>query len=546
MSTTLDSIEGREAALETFIRDFLAEHEPLAREYSESQWQMNVSGESRWAERGKVLGTKLRQMFARPEAWTFLQGVAAAGGVRDGHLERQLTLLIHEHRAQQVPPETIARTVELEKSLEHRLNTYRAELDGERVTDNAILEILRDSDDLALRRRAWEASKQVGAEVASDLLALARLRNESARQVGFPDYYTMMLELHEIDPAELFALLDRVERGTREPFARWRADLDRRIERRFGVAAADVRPWHVADPFFQVAPAAEVRLDRFFEGRDLETMALGFFDAIGLDVRGVMRHSDLYEKPGKCQHAFCLPIDRDGDVRILCNLRADEKWMGTLLHELGHAAYEVHVGRDLPWLLRTHAHIMSTEASAMLFGRLSRNAAWLERWAGVPAAEAAGIARAAREAVRVQLLLAARWILVMCHMERALYADPEQDLNALWWDLVERFQMLRRPEGRHAPDWAAKIHFTAAPAYYHNYLLGEMTATQLQQHLLENVLGGGADAWSRFVHDPAVGRFMRERFYASGRLYTWNETLRRATGETLQPDHFIRALEPAD
>jgi len=355
-----------------------------------------------------------------------------------------------------------------------------------------------------------------------------------------------MLELREIDPAELFALLGRVEQGTEAPFAVWRADLDRRIERRFGVAAAGVRPWHMADPFFQAAPAAEVRLDRYFEGADLERMALDFYDAIGLDVHGVMRSSDLYEKPGKCQHAFCLAIDRDGDVRILCNLRADEKWMGTLLHELGHAAYEVHVDRGLPWLLRTHAHIMSTEASAMLFGRLSRNAAWLERYSGVSAAEAAGIAAAAREAVRVQLLLATRWILVMCHMERALYANPDQDLNTLWWDLVERFQRLRRPEGRHAPDWAAKVHFTAAPAYYHNYLLGEMTATQLQQHLLDEVLGGGAEAWVRLVRDPAVGRFMQERFYASGRLHPWNETLRRATGETLQPERFIRELTPAD
>jgi len=263
-------------------------------------------------------------------------------------------------------------------------------------------------------------------------------------------------------------------------------------------------------------------------------------------VHDVMKRSDLYEKPGKCQHAFCMAIDRSGDVRILGNLRSDEKWMGTLLHELGHAAYEVYVDRGLPYLLRTHAHIMSTEASATLFGRLSRNAAWLERYAGVPAAEAQSIAAAAREAVRVQLLLATRWILVMCHMERALYANPEQDLNTLWWDLVERFQMMRRPEGRRGPDWAAKIHFTVAPVYYHNYLLGEMTASQLQSHLLEQVLGGGPDAWSRYVHEPAVGRFMAERFYATGRLYPWNETLRRATGKTLSPEPFIAELTPGD
>ena len=50
-----------------------------------------------------------------------------------------------------------------------------------------------------------------------------------------------------------------------------------------------------------------------------------------------------------------------------------------------------------------------------------------------------------------------RLAMVMTHFERALYQDPEQDLNTLWWDLVEEFQGVRRPEGRHAPDWASKI-----------------------------------------------------------------------------------------
>jgi peptidyl-dipeptidase A len=544
MTFMLDSVATREVALADFIRAYVAEHDPLAREYHEAVWRANVTGEARFSERGAELGTRLRQMRARPEAWALLSGIAEAGGVRDPLLARQLELLLHDHRSEQIPADAIARMVRMEKALEHTLNTYRAELDGERVTDNAIMQVLRRSDDASHRRRAWEASKQVGARIAPDLLALVRLRNENARAIGFSDYYTMMLELQEIVPAELFTILERVDEGTRVPFMAWRADLDARLARRFGIAPDEVRPWHMADPFFQVAPAAEVNLDRFYEGARLEDMALGFYDAIGLDVRPVMARSDLYERPGKCQHAFCMAMDREGDVRILCNLQPDEKWMGTLLHELGHAIYERLVDRELPYLLREFAHLSSTEASAMLFGRLSRNAAWLERYAGVPREEAHAIATAAREAVRVQLLLAARWILVMCHMERALYADPDQDLDTLWWDLVERFQMLRRPEGRRTPDWAAKIHFTAAPVYYHNYLLGEMTATQLERHLTGDVLGGGPDVWARYVGDPAVGAFMRERFYRSGKRYPWNETLRRATGETLNPDYFIAELTP--
>jgi hypothetical protein len=57
------------------------------------------------------------------------------------------------------------------------------------------------------------------------------------------------------------------------------------------------------------------------------------------------------------------------------------------------------------------------------------------------------------------MLLTARWVIVMTYFERELYANPERDdLDEMWWHLVEELQLLARPEDRKAPDWAAKIH----------------------------------------------------------------------------------------
>src|SRR5262249_49940262 len=102
----------------------------------------------------------------------YLRGLLASGGVEDTSLQRQLQILHNDIRAHQIPPPMIERMVKLEKSLESRFNNFRAELDGERVSDNQIREILRDSNDGARRRGAWEASKQIGREVAEDLRGL--------------------------------------------------------------------------------------------------------------------------------------------------------------------------------------------------------------------------------------------------------------------------------------------------------------------------------------------------------------------------------------
>ena len=132
------------------------------------------------------------------------------------------------------------------------------------------------------------------------------------------------------------------------------------------------------------------------------------------------------------------------------------------------------------------------------------------------------------------MLVFTRWMMVMTHFERALYADPQQDLNTLWWDLVERYQQLNRPPGRNMPDWASKTHIAQAPVYYHNYMLGEMTASQLQ-HYIENKLGDAP-----LIRQPRTGEWLRTQIFEQGALRLWNEELQFLTGEQLNPEYFVR------
>jgi peptidyl-dipeptidase A len=116
----------------------------------------------------------------------------------------------------------------------------------------------------------------------------------------------------------------------------------------------------------------------------------------------------------------------------------------------------------------------------------------------------------------------------MTRFERALYADPERDLDRLWWDLVERHQGLRRPEGRRAPDWAAKIHVATAPVYYHAYLMGEAFASQANRHV-RKATGRG------LVDNPEAGTWLRDRVFAPGALRPWDGHVEAALGAPLDP-----------
>jgi peptidyl-dipeptidase A len=199
-----------------------------------------------------------------------------------------------------------------------------------------------------------------------------------------------------------------------------------------------------------------------------------------------------------------------------------------MLHEYGHAIYDLEIDRRLPWALRTPPHASSTEAIAMLFGRLSKDEGWMVPYLGLGRAEAQAVEASTKTAFTEGMLVLTRWVLVMTRFERALYADPDRDLDALWWDLVERFQRVHRPDGRKAPDWAAKIHLAIAPVYYHSYLMGEAIASQVS-HAIRDATGRG------LVDNAAAGTWLRDRYFRPGSRERWDLHLATATGSPLDP-----------
>jgi peptidyl-dipeptidase A len=515
----VSSLEDRFAELET--------------EFHEAYWQSQVEATPASEQRRAELELELRRAKGDPRALEEVNE-ALERSPRDPVLRRQLEVLRLSLSANQMSDAQRARIVELQSSVESDFAAYRPEVEGGALSDNEIEEILRSSDDDALRRRAWEASKEIGAVVAERVRELARVRNRVARDQGYPDFYVMSLELQELSEAWLFGVLEELDALTRRRFERWKVDLDDALERRFG--CDQVQPWHYADPFFQSLPwDGSVSLDGALAETSAAEVAAKTFASWDIDLAGVMGRSDLYPRDRKCQHAFCLDVDRSGkDVRILANIVAGERWVEVMLHESGHAAYDVAISPELPYLLHRAAHILVTEATAILSGRLARDPQWLREVAEVDRREVAALESRLARAGAAQALLFARWGLVVVHFERELYADPEADLDTRWWELVERFQLVRPPQGRAAPDWAAKIHIAVAPVYYHNYLLGELLASQLRA-TCERARGG-------LVGTPAAGRLLAERIFRRGSLLPWDALVLDATGTGLRADDFAASL----
>lgn len=537
---SLWSCTSKQEKMENKLRAFISDYEniviPLYKDLTLTSWNANVTGtDADWALSEKA-SFNYAKIHTDTEAFAELTEIKESEAVKDPLLFRQLELLYNLYLGGQVDTSLIAEQIRMETDINKKYSNFRVNLNGEELSDNEVEDILRNSTNSSDLKSAWEGSKMIGPLVADDIIELVKHRNSIAKKIGFNNYHEMSLKLSGQDPEEVTKIFNELDSLTRNNFALLKDDIDSFYVNRYKIPKADLNPWHYQNRYFQEAPEIySVDFDKYFTNQDPVKLAASFFDGMGLNVDPILAKSDLYEKPGKNQHAFSTDIDRSGDVRTLDNIRPDSYWMNTILHELGHGVYSYYNDMSLPFLLRDAAHTFTTEAIANLFGRLATDPQWMLNMGVIDEKEAEKITDNSRKALRLQMLVFSRWAQVMYRFEKAMYENPDQDLNQLWWEIVEKYQLLTKPEGRDMPDWATKIHIALYPCYYHNYLLGEILASQFYGYVTTNVSKGPS-----FVGENEVGDYFRQNVFMPGTRYYWNEMIEKATGEKLTAKYFAK------
>jgi peptidyl-dipeptidase A len=531
----------KEEQLKAFITKHVKMIKPLSREANLAYWEAAVTGKSECYDRYSEMQLKMQQIYNNQAEYQFLKEIKESGEIKDTALNRQLIILYNSYLKNQMRPELLKSIIELSTQIEKNFSTFRGTMNGKRVTNNEIINILKTEKDNNKRENAWLASKQVATVVADDLIKLVKLRNKSAQDLSFPDYHTFSLTVDEQTVEEIDRIFYELYQLTNEPFKKIKGELDQSLANYYGLNREELMPWHYHDPFFQETTLiSQINFDHFYQNKDVKDLAKNFYHGIGLNVETILERSDLYERDGKNPHAFCTDIDREGDVRILCNLMNNEQWMETMLHELGHAVYDKYQDQNKPYLLRKYAHIFTTEAIAMLFGRLSRNPFWMQKMLDLTDTEIEQLEEIGNKYAQLKQLIFARWVLVMYEFEKQLYSNPQQDLNTLWWQLVKKYQFVNKPAERDQPDWAAKIHFSIAPCYYHNYLLGELLASQLHHYIVHEVMLLNSDKDFGYTAQEKIGEYLKKKIFETGASLGWNDMIQSATGETLSAKYFVK------
>ncbi len=483
---------------------------------------------------------------------------------------RQLRMVLENAAvAPQTNPELARRRVAVESAQSAILDGFQFCLDrrGETcrrpLTTNDIDRVLVESDDLRERLRYWDASKEVGVALRPGLSELRDLRNATAREMGFADFFAYRISNYGMTPDEMMALLDRILEEVRPLFdalSCWtRYQLAERFGQRGEVPARIPAHW-IGNRWAQAWPGLveTVDMDALVEDKEPEWIvqqAERFYVSLGFPdlPQTFWENSDLYPVPEgeereKNDHASAWHVDLNQDVRSLMSVEPNWRWFGTTHHELGHIYYYLaYSNPNVPPLLREGANRAFHEAVGNLIELASGQMPYLHQ---------VGLMQEGQEPDQIQVLLDRALtgpivflpfaIGTMSHFEKALYSDglPDAQFQSYWWELAGQYQNVAPPDERPADgcDACSKTHIIDDPGEYYDYALAEVLVYQFHDHICREILHQDPHACNYYDH-PEVGAYLYD-ILRVGATKDWRQVLMEATGSELSAQPMLEYYRP--
>ncbi len=525
-----------EKTLVEFISHHEAKVQPLDKAIQAARWSYDESGSREDLERLDSLKRQRSRLLHDERAFSYLEGLRTSGNIHDPYLQRQVECLYREYLPCQAPLALQDSILTLELSLKSQ--TLNRIVDPEmRHADD----VLRNSTREKELQEAWQYVKSSGKEMGDALAVLVRLRNESARFLGFSNYFDMTLFLEEQDGVCLDSLFSELEQGTEAAYLSMRRRMDSIWFQGKVFDTASLRPWHLRGKFFRLGQRSYgTARDKYYQYVSMENVVMRFFSSINLDLSDVLGRSRVSGEMVFLPFLDCIDMDRNRDVRIIGHLSGTENDMQMLLAMVGEAAYYKNISNTLPYLLRAPASPALVCGVGSFFARMAAYPNWVLSMGIFSAGQACDIRGTTLRAMRQDQLFTCRWWMTVYYFEKRMYEDPDVDLDSLWQELFFRFLRIEPGKDRigHS-DWAMENYFSFHAVQAHNFVLGELWASQVLAHLCQDDPRMGRDSNPNVVGNGRMGTYFKKYVFQPGASLSWQELTVSCTGKPLSCEAFL-------
>lgn len=459
--------------------------------------------------------------------------------------------------------ETVKKLIAAGTAQTERLYGFKFSIDGKEVTPNDIDSLLSDVTDTLMRRKAWEASKAVGASLKEGLINLRGLRNEVVSGLGYSDYFSYQVSDYGMTTDEMMQLLQKFNKELNPLYRELHTYLRYELAKKYGVKdVPDYIPAHWlsnrwGQDWSSMVTVEGLDLDKALQSKDAEWIVRQgekFYVSLGFPglPATFWEKSDLFpvgKDAGykKNTHASAWHMDLENDVRSLMSVVPNAEWYETVHHEYGHVYYYISYSNpEVPYLLREGANRAYHEALGSLMGLAAMQK---------PFAAGLGLidANASVDETKQLLKDALNYVVfipwstgTMSRFEYELYSKnlPPDQWNKRWWEIVKEYQGIVPPgdRGEEFCDAATKTHINDDAAQYYDYALSYILLFQLHDHIAKNILKQDPHA-TNYFGNKEVGKFIGD-IMRPGSSADWRQLLKEKTGEDLSARAMLDYFQP--
>ena len=179
--------------MQDFITAYEAKVKPLIKDMNLAYFDAAVTGKEEAYQKSAKLELEVSKIFANKQDFAKLKELKESGKVTDPLLKRQLYVLYNSYLSQQIDEKKMEEMINLSTQIEQKYSIFRAEVNGKKLTDNDVEEILSTSTKDQEVKDAWLSVKKIGPVVATDIIKIVKMRNEVAKELG---YIKMHKEFH--------------------------------------------------------------------------------------------------------------------------------------------------------------------------------------------------------------------------------------------------------------------------------------------------------------------------------------------------------------
>ncbi len=556
-----------QAEAQAFIDSYTTEYLKLYTASSEAQWKSNIEiieGDTTNAKATERANEAYAIFTGSAEnienARKFLEHKKHLTAAQVKQLE---VILFAAANNPQTVKELVKERIQAETAQTEKLFGYDFKLNGKSVSTNELDEILKSSNNLEERRKAWESSKEVGKGLKDGLVNLRKLRNETVKALGYPDYYSYQVSEYGMNTEEMIELMRKINSELRPLFRELHTYARYELAKKYNVKEV---PDYIPADWLTNRWAQDWSSMVTVEGLDIESILKtkspewivkegeNFYKSLGYPElpASFWEKSSLYPLPAgskikKNNHASAWHMNLNDDVRSLMSVEPNAEWFETSNHELGHIYYYMtYTNKDVPPLLRAGANRAYHEAMGSLMGLAAMQKPFLvERGLVEKDAKVDQVQNLLKEALNYAVFIPFS-AGVMSEFEKSLYSDnlPATEFNKRWWELVKQYQGVVPPSvrGEEYCDAATKTHINDDAAQYYDYALSYVILFQLHDHIAKNILKQDPRA-TNYWGNKEVGEFLKSIMYP-GASEDWRKVLKEKTGEDLNAKAMLSYFEP--